>query len=215
MLREKAMRLLELFAGTGSVGEAFRERGWEVVSLDRDMDADLRMDIMDWDYRRDFEPGHFDMIWASPPCTEYSVAKTRGVRRIPEANLVVQRTLEIIHYFHPIAYFLENPQTGQLKNQPFMQGNRYTDVDYCRYGTAYKKRTRLWNNCPFFQGRLCHKLCGQMNEAKTRHREQAQNGLHYVNGVATNSRTFTRMQLYRIPRALVEDVADAVEIMLS
>jgi hypothetical protein len=129
--------------------------------------------------------------------------------------LVVQRTLEIIHYLHPIAYFLENPQTGLLKNQPFMQGYGYTDVDYCRYGTAYKKRTRLWHNCPFFQGRLCHKLCGQMNEAKTRHRERAQNGLHYVNGVATSSRRSSQMQLYRIPGALVEDVAEAVEIMLS
>ena len=53
---ESAMRLLELFAGTGSVGEVFRERGWEVVSLDRDMDADLRMDIVDWNYRRDSSP---------------------------------------------------------------------------------------------------------------------------------------------------------------
>ena len=54
-----------------------------------------------------------------------------------------------------------------------------------------------------------------MDEAKTKHREQAQNGLHCVNGVATNSRRFSQMQLYSIPGALVEDVADAVEIMLS
>jgi len=202
-LRESAMRLLELFAGTGSVGEVFRERGWEVVSLDRDMDADLRMDIVDWNFRRDFQPGHFDMIWASPPCTQYSVAKTRGVRDIAQANAVVLRTLEIIHYLRPIAYFLENPQTGQLKQQPFMQGYRYTDVDYCRYGTAYKKRTRLWHNCPFFHGRLCHKLCGQMDAAMTRHRQQAQNGPHV-----------SQMQLYRIPGALVEHVAEAVERML-
>jgi hypothetical protein len=214
-LTESTMRLLELFAGTGSVGEVFRERGWEVVSLDRDMDADLRMDIVDWNFRRDFQPGHFDMIWASPPCTQYSVAKTRGVRDIAQANAVVLRTLEIIHYLNPIAYFLENPQTGQLKQQPFMQGYRYTDVDYCRYGTAYKKRTRLWHNCPFFHGRLCHKLCGQMNAAMAKHRERAQNGLHDVNGVATSSRRFSQMQLYHIPGALAEDVADAVERMLS
>ena len=91
-MTESTMRLLELFAGTGSVGEVFRERGWEVVSLDRDMDADLRMDIVDWNFRRDFQPGHFDMIWASPPCTEYSTLKTRGVRNIAQANAVVLRT---------------------------------------------------------------------------------------------------------------------------
>ena len=41
------MRVLELFAGTGSVGAVFRERGWEVTSLDRDMAAEIRTDILE------------------------------------------------------------------------------------------------------------------------------------------------------------------------
>ena len=49
------MRILELFAGTGSVGKVFKDWEWEVVSLDRDMDADIRADIMDWDFRT-YEP---------------------------------------------------------------------------------------------------------------------------------------------------------------
>ena len=43
------MRIFELFAGTGSVGKVFKDWGRDVVSLDRDMDAGIKTDIMDWD----------------------------------------------------------------------------------------------------------------------------------------------------------------------
>ena len=69
------MKLLELFSGTGSVGRETRQLGIEVISLDKDMEADIKTDIMNWNYRT-FQPGHFDIIWASPPCTEYSKALT-------------------------------------------------------------------------------------------------------------------------------------------
>ena len=131
------MRLLELFSGTGSVGNVFKEYGREVESLDRDMPADISTDIMDWDYRSSpYPPKHFDVIWASPPCTEYGIAKTKGTRNLELANSIVERTLEILDYFDPDIYFLENPQTGLLKSQPFMQELDYNDLDYCMYGLS-------------------------------------------------------------------------------
>jgi site-specific DNA-cytosine methylase len=108
------MKVLELFAGTQSVGKVARELGFEVLSLDRDMDADIKTDIMDWDFK-EYEPKHFDIIWASPPCTEYSRAKTTGVRDIEGANAIVQQTLDIIEYFEPKYWMIENPQSGLLK----------------------------------------------------------------------------------------------------
>ena len=93
-----------------------------------------------------YEPECFDFIWASPPCTEYSIAKTVGLRNIDYANSIVLKTIEIIDYLKPKYHVLENPQTGLLKKQPFMNEFDFTDVDSCKYGFKYRRRTRLWNN---------------------------------------------------------------------
>ena len=63
------MKILELFSGTGSIGKVSVKYGFDVVSLDRDMEATIKTDIMDWDYKV-HPPGYVDIIWASPPCTE-------------------------------------------------------------------------------------------------------------------------------------------------
>ena len=90
------MKLLELFSGTKSVGKVAEQLGYEVTSLDL-KNADINCDILDWDYT-EYEPGYFDVIWSSPPCTEYSCAKTVGVRDIDKANQFVLITIEILNF---------------------------------------------------------------------------------------------------------------------
>ena len=59
------------------------------------------------------------------------------------------RTLELIDYFKPRFWGLENPQSGLLKMRPYMEGLPFQDVTYCSYGSPYRKRTRIWGTLPF------------------------------------------------------------------
>ena len=95
-----SLTLLELFSGTGSVGKVADRLRYSVASLDL-QDAEIMTDILEWDFRK-LKPDEFDVMWASPPCIEYSIAKTTGVRKINEANRIVLKTLEIIYYFKPL-----------------------------------------------------------------------------------------------------------------
>lgn len=200
------MKLLELFAGTGSVGKVARDMCFEVVSLDRDMAADIKLDIMDWDFQDYYPRRHFDVIWASPPCTEYSKAKTVGTRDIEGANKVVERTLDILEYFEPKFWIVENPQTGLLKDQSCMYGMPFVDVDYCRYGAPYRKRTRLWNNVvKFVPHPLCTKDCGSMNDERTKHVATAQRGSCKTHP----DNSFRQDQLYQVPKELIYDILRA------
>ena len=123
------------------------------------------------------------------------------------------RTLEIIDYFKPSVWFIENPQSGLLKKQDFMKGLQYKDVDYCKYGLPYRKRTRLWNNLDNWKPRpLCKKDCGMMDG--NRHKETAQRA---PSGCKENWKEnytlFKQDDLYRIPEALVEEIMTSVNVV--
>ena len=129
-------------------GQAFEAEGWEVVSLDLlpKFEPSICCNILQWDYRAAFPPGHFQFVWASPVCTEYSRALTTRPRRLLEADVLVLRTIEIITHLDPPMWATENPATGLLKTRPFMERLPWVDVTYCKYGTPYRKQTRLWTN---------------------------------------------------------------------
>ena len=150
--------------------------------------AEINCDILHWDYQQ-HPVKHFDVIWASPPCTEYSKAKTTGVRQIDDANKIVLKTIRITKYFEPAYFFIENPQTRLLKKQEFMNEFDFIDVDYCKYGFRYRKRARIWNN-------LCE--CG--HAIGKRHVETAQRLLSGKNvaGVKLSKKTHSTIYIKRL-----------------
>ena len=174
------MKVLELFAGTRSIGKAFEARGHEVFSVEWNKDFDninLYADIGTLTAAEILEKfGRPDVIWASPDCTTFSVAAiSRHRRKNPDTgsldpisdyakfcDAVDQNMLKLIRDLNPKYYFIENPRGG-MRKMSWMQGlPRYT-VTYCKYGDARMKPTDIWTNHPdpkFLQpcnnGDSCH-----------------------------------------------------------
>ena len=159
------MKVLELFAGTRSIGKAFEKRGHKVYSVDWDKNFEninLYVDIGELSAEQVIKlcGGIPDVIWASPDCTSYSIAAISHHRTKEEnGNLapvsdyaklcdrVNKHVLDLIQELKPKYYFIENPRGG-LRKMDFMKGlYRYT-VTYCQYGDKRMKPTDIWTNHP-------------------------------------------------------------------
>ena len=105
--------LLELFSGTGSVGRSFRSRGWEVFSVDIDADTNPTLVANVLDLQLDALPPRVNCIWASPPCTHYSRARTKAKtpRDLEGSDALVRKVLNITDRYG-VPWFMENPHSG-------------------------------------------------------------------------------------------------------
>ena len=112
----------------------------------------------------------------------------------------MQRCIDTIRHFAPASWFIENPQSGLLRHRAVVAGLPYVDVDYCKFGFPYRKRTRLWTNTQL-ASRLCKHDCDASDGKK--HTNWAQKaGKHKGDG-------FAREDLYRMPPLLCEDIFQA------
>lgn len=166
------MKVLELFAGTRSIGKAFERKGHEVYSIEWDKnfeDIDWYEDIGKITAQDILERfGHPDVIWASPDCSSYSISAISHHRRknSETGNLdpvsdyakfcdqVNQHMLQLIRELNPTYYFIENPRGG-LRKMTWMQGlPRYT-ATYCQYGDTRMKPTDIFTNYPNPEFKCC------------------------------------------------------------
>jgi hypothetical protein len=216
------MKILELFSGTHSIGKAFPND--EVISVDTDphFNPTHQISIFDFDYK---QYSDFDYIHASPPCRWYSglqLVNYGRMRKMPdgetilfdkeaneymcetESDLFVLKALEIIHYFNPKCWTIENPKSNSpfsLHRRPFMEDYTYANVSYCMYNYPIRKNTILYNNFG-----LNLKVCDKSHIHKTiGHNE---NG----NGKATR---MTLYEKYRIPHGLCLEIANQIRVFVE
>lgn len=175
------MIVLELFAGTRSIGKAFERKGHKVISIDWDQkfkDIDYYCDISKLTAKKIIElcGGVPDVIWASPDCTSYSIAGISHHRcqdhdtgiLMPVSDYAKfcdscnRHVLDLINELKPKLYFIENPRGG-FRKMDFVRGlYRYT-VTYCQYGDDRQKPTDIFTNHPYpcfkpvcHRGDKCH-----------------------------------------------------------
>ena len=211
LVEENKEIVIDLCAGTKSWSKGFlsnvNKDKYRVISIDilGKHNPDIVCDVLLWDYKGFLSTLSKmpSIVIAGPPCTEYSKAKSRGVRNIEFANSIVLKCIEIIEYVNPKVWFIENPQTGLLKNQEFMKDLPFTDVSYCKYGYTYRKQTRLWNNIDF-KGLTCNKDCDAMDGNK--HIGSAGNGRR-----EWTFKSFSQDEKYSMPPLLIQSVIEQIE----
>jgi len=147
-------RVLDLFCGLGGFSQAFTDRPrWSVTTVDIEerFDPDIVADVFEL-RPSDFDH-EFDVVLASPPCTQFSIAASRFYRfadgepqtkDAADALALVHHTVGLIRGLSPTFWLLENP-VGKLRHvwQP-----PAATLTQCQYGRAHRKPTDLWGDLP-------------------------------------------------------------------
>jgi hypothetical protein len=174
------MKILELFAGSRSIGKVAEEMGHDVFSVDKFItnDMDLVCGVEDLTKEIILSWGTPDIIHGSPVCSAWSktgwfhhwdTEHYRNTKQFKpktdfanESVEMIRKTIEIFSWFPDAVYFMENPE-GMLYRHPvintFTRYNIEMDrlkVTYCQYGDSIMKPTHLWTNCKSFKPRKCN-----------------------------------------------------------
>jgi hypothetical protein len=206
-----------LFCGTKSIGKSFEKLGCEVISLDNDdhHKPDICKSILDFNPKDDLPKGWKpDIIWASPPCTTFSVMSNFNYwdflypknSKACINQAFVLKTLEIIKELEPKYWFIENP-VGLLRKFKFMKCLPRKTVTYCQYGTKYMKPTDIWTNAT---GWIPRKMCKNGDGCHEEARRESRTGIQGTGGLRQSTGWTKEARVVRaiIPKQLCDEIAN-------
>lgn len=205
------MSLLELFAGSRSVGRMAESMGINVFSVDWDKYEGISLSIDVEELRASDVPFIPDIVWASPDCTTYTIAaisthrngtepKTEYAKKCDRVNQHFIMLIKQWLIWNPnLVFFIENPR-GMLRKMPFMQEFKRYTIWYCQYGDDRAKPTDIWTNSKTWTPRpMCH------NGNKNCHHQSAPRGSK--TGTQGRKGSYERS---RIPDQLCKEILNTV-----
>ena len=151
------MNVLELHAGSRSIGNEAEKLGFNVFSVDWENYNKINLVIDIEKLTAKDIPFIPDIIWTSPDCTTYSIAAIshhrKGINPISEyakkCDKVNNNQINLIKYYLKInpnlKFFIENPR-GMMRKMPFVKDIERTTVWYCKYGDNRAKPTDIFTN---------------------------------------------------------------------
>lgn len=119
--------MLDLFSGLGGASEAFiQDDNWTVIRLENNPDlqsipSTTMMNVEELEV----DEGSVDVIWASPPCTEFAKTSMPWTRSqlpdgfSPDMGLLLH-TMRIIHSAKPQWWIIENVRGAVPYFRPFL-----------------------------------------------------------------------------------------------
>ncbi len=172
--------IISIFDYSGSWSKPYKENSFNVIKID----IKLGIDVLTWNYKSIDKNSVFGIL-AAPPCTDFAVS---GAQYWPTKDKsgataksirLVKKTLEIIDYFNPFFWSLEQPVGRITKLIPELKPFRLYSFNPCDFGDNYTKKTILYGRFnPFLllkpvkavrscsQGSWLQKLGGRSEKTK-------------------------------------------------